>query len=564
MKLRAYQEQAHDAVWEQFETKSSTLVVQPTGTGKTVVFACIIKTFLERHPNSRVMVLAHREELIRQAASKIFNVTGVYPGIEMAAERADMVMFQTDRVIVSSVQTQTAGGFGGKRRMQKFKPEDFGLVIIDEAHHAVSPSYRAVIAHYRQNPNCKILGVTATPDRSDEAALGQVFESVAFVYEITDAIHDGWLVPIRTHSVHIKDLDYSHIHTVAGDLNGGELAAVLEDERMAQEVARPIVAEARWKKTLIFAASVKHAEQLSDIINRQQPGSARWVCGKTDRDIRAEMLRDYAESKFQFLVNVGVFTEGFDEPSIEMVALARPTKSRALFAQMIGRGTRPLPGIVDGVPVAADRCAAIARSRKPFVEILDFEGNAGRHKLVTAADILGGNYDTEVVELAIREAKAAGKAVDVMAGLAEAKHKIAEQNAEKERQAHRRKHVLAQVSYERKAIDLFDVLDIEPARVREWDREKKLSQKMIDMLERNGIDKPDQLPYGQAQQLVGEVIRRFKEKQCTFKMAKVLKKYGYPTNMSMTDASRTIDAIAQNGWKRPADAPVQQTAEVGA
>jgi superfamily II DNA or RNA helicase len=529
----------------------------PTGCGKTVVFSHIIQQW----PNGRVLVLAHREELIRQAADKIHKVTGVAPAIEMAAERADMGMFHTDRVVVSSIQTQIAGP-GERRRMQRFRPGDFSLVIVDEAHHAVSKSYRAVLAHYQQNPHCRVLGVTATPDRHDERALGQVFESVAFRYDLADAIRDGWLVPIRSSSVYIKDLDYSHIHSAAGDLNGAELAAVLEDERMAQEVALPIVAESRGRKTLVFAASVKHAEQLADIINRKAPNSARWICGKTDRETRRHLLRDYAEGRFRFLINVGVFTEGFDEPSIELIVLARPTKSRALFAQMVGRGTRPLPGIVDNIDSPQDRVTAIAHSPKASVEVLDYEGNCGRHKLITTADILGGVYDAEVVELAIRKAREKGResdgeAVDVMANLEAAR---AEVEAEKVRDVHRRRNVLARVDYAKQAVDLFDALDLEPRRERDWDRSKPPSRKMIDLLERNGVAHPEALAHGQARQLVGEIIRRHREKRATFKQARLLKRFGYPTDCSFAQASATIDAIQKNGWRRPTTAPAEVAA----
>ena len=126
--------------------------------------------------------------------------------------------------------------------MSKFDPQRFGVLIIDEAHHATSPTYRRVIDYYRTNPALKVLGVTATPDRADEEALGQVFQSVAFDYEVLDAIHDGWLVPIEQQMVHVEGLDYSSIRTTAGDLNGGDLAAVLEAEKNLQQMASASVA----------------------------------------------------------------------------------------------------------------------------------------------------------------------------------------------------------------------------------------------------------------------------------------------------------------------------------
>jgi superfamily II DNA or RNA helicase len=551
MNLRDYQQRAVASALETLRSSGSTLLVMPTGCGKTVVFAHIIQSI----QTGRVLVLAHREELVYQAAATIQRVTGVYPAIEMAGQRADLDMFRSGRVIVSTIQTQIAGT-DGRRRMHRFRPSDFGLVIVDEAHHAPSKSYRKVLSHYLQNPECRVLGVTATPDRHDQAALGQVFDSAAFEYGISEAIPDGWLVPIRSQSIRIRGLDYSHIHvSTRGDLNGAELAAVLEDERTAQEVARPIVAEAGARKTLVFAVRVKHAEQLAEIINRIKPGSARWISGKTPREERAQTLADYAASKFQFLVNVAVFTEGFDEPSIELIAMARPTMSRALFAQMIGRGTRPLPGLVDGLGSPAERILAIAKSRKPHLEVLDFEGNCGRHKLITAADVLGGDYDTEVVELANRRSREradTGQPVDVMETLEKAK---AENEAEKVRQRHLRQDLVPEVSYDKKTIDLFNILDIDPPRQNGWDLSNPPTQRMINYLARSGVPNPETLSRAVAGRLCGEINARREKGRATFKQARLLQRHGYPTNCSFAEASVIIGVLKANGWRRPDPAP---------
>jgi hypothetical protein len=225
---------------------------------------------------------------------------------------------------------------------------------------------------------------------------------------------------------------------------------------------------------------------------------------------------------------------------------------------MVGRGTRPLPGIVDNIDSPQDRVAAIAQSPKASVEVLDYEGNCGRHKLITAADILGGVYDAEEVELAIRKAREKGReGVDVMASLEAARAEVA---AEKVREFHRRRNVLARVDYAKQAVDLFDVLAIEPRRERDWDRSKPPSQKMIDLLERNGVANPEALAHGQARQLVGEIIRRRREKRATFKQARLLKRFGYPTDCSFAQASATIDAIQKNGWRRPTTIPAEVAA----
>ncbi|MBM4020213.1 MAG: helicase, partial [Planctomycetes bacterium] len=516
-------------------------------TGKTVTFAHVIN----RMPMGRTLVLAHREELIFQAADKIEAVTGAKPDIEMAEMRADHAMFGKARVVVSSIQTQCAGR-NGDSRMKRFDPREFALLVVDEAHHATAPTYRRVLEHYGQNPDLKILGVTATPDRHDEEALGQVFDSVAFDYELLDAIHDGWLVPIRQRSVVVDGLDYSSIRTTAGDLNGADLARVMEYEETLHAVAAPTLDLAAGRKTLVFAASVAHAERLCEIFNRHRTEAARFVTGTTPKDERRGMLADYAAGKFQILVNVGVATEGFDEPGIACVVMARPTKSRALYAQMAGRGTRPLPGLVDAHPEADARRAAIAASVKPACEIIDFVGNSGRHRLITTADILGGNYSDEVVARARAKAEEAdGAAVDMAEALADAEKELAE-----ERERARRAAIRAKARYSCQVVDPFDVFHIEPWRERGWDKGREPSEKMLALLERNGIDTKG-LSFTQAKQLVGEIIRRYEERKCSFKQARLLARYGYPTDVPFAEASRLIDALAKNGWKRPADSPAE-------
>ena len=171
MKLRDYQQRASDAIAEAFASSSTTLCVMPTGTGKTILFAHVIDRMIDR---GRAMILAHRAELIYQAVARIKDAIGLHADIDMADMRADAAGWFKAPVIVSTIQTQIAG-FDGYKRCQRFDPMDFELLVIDEAHHAPAKSYRRVIEHYQTNPNLKVLGVTATPDRHDEKALGQVF-----------------------------------------------------------------------------------------------------------------------------------------------------------------------------------------------------------------------------------------------------------------------------------------------------------------------------------------------------------------------------------------------------
>lgn len=545
MILRDYQKEASDSVMEEFKEQDSTLGVMYTGGGKTIIFADIIK----RMRPKRAIVLAHREELIWQARDKIESSTGLNCEIEMADLRADNTLFSKADVVISTIQTQIAGNNGG--RMTKFKPTDFGLLIVDEAHHATADTYRRTIDYFRKNPDLKVLGVTATPDRADEEALGQIFKSVAFDFEILDGIHDGWLVPVDQQMVNVGSLDFSAIRTTAGDLNGADLAAVMEAENNLQGIAGSAIEIIGDRRTLVFTASVAQAEKLCEIFNRHRFGMAEWVSGTTDKDKRRAMLSSYANGDIQVVVNCNCLSEGFDSPGVEVIIQARPTKSRALYAQQIGRATRPLPGVVDGPETADLRKAAIAASKKPSCLIVDFCGNSGKHKLVYASDILGGKVSDEAVERSIRMAKEKGGPIRVSDALDQAEEDLRKE-AEERKLAEdlRRAKVIAKVKYSSQFINPFDVLQIVPQKVRGWDSGRQLSEKQLNLLLRQGIN-PDSLPYAQAKQIIGEIFNRWGKKQCTFKQAKILSRFGYETKVSMQDATKIIDAIAANRWRKP-------------
>ena len=546
MKLRDYQEEAAEGVFREWQEHTSALVVLPTGLGKTVLFADVIRRMHER--GARAMVLAHREELITQAADKIRRVTGLDAQIEMGEYHVTPMFGVMPPVVVSTVQTHCAGG-DGAGRMSKFDPADFGLVVIDEAHHATSGTYRRCLDWYGQNPDCKVLGVTATPDRADEAALGQVFESVAYEYGVLDAINNGWLVPIEQQMVTVGSLDFSNIRTTAGDLNQGDLAEVMESERNLQGVAVPTVEICGERRAIVFAATVEQAERLCEIINRYRPNKAAWVCGKTDKDDRRRMLADFKAGRLQYIVNVGVLTEGFDDAGVEVVVMARPTKSRALYAQMAGRGTRPaeeVAGMLGDVPTAAERCAMIRGSSKPSCLIVDFAGNAGRHKLCCSADILGGNVGDDVVAEVARRVRENGKPMDMAEELAKVK---AEVEARKKREAATRAGLQARAQFLTTKIDPFDQWDLTPAQERGWDRNRHFSAKQSQvLLERIGVD-PEKIPYRQGKQLLDEYFRRLQGGMASLKQAALLKRSGFHMPLRHDMAGRMIGRMRERqGW----------------
>jgi superfamily II DNA or RNA helicase len=541
MKLRDYQRRAIQGVCDTLQSNTSALVVAPTGTGKTILFA-----EAARMAKKRVMVIAHREELLSQAAEKIEAVTGERPEIEQSILWSDESVFGKSKTIVASIQSLNARHYKG-RRHERFNPDEFSLVIVDEAHHAVSTSYRRVLDWFRKfNPSCKILGFTATPDRTDKLALRAVFDAVAFDYNIKQAINDGWLTPIKNTIVSVDGLDFSTVRTTAGDLNKSDLAAVMEFEKVLHGIAVPTLDLIGEEQTLVFAASVKQAERLAEIFDRYKPGSAGFVSGKMESDRRRDVIARFRGGSLQILVNVGVATEGFDVPGVGCVAMARPTKSRSLYAQMVGRGTRPAPGIVDGPETPEKRREAIEGSNKPYCHVIDFAGNSGQHRLVHTTDILGGD-DSEEVRDRAHEIIDNGVTSDVAEAIEIAKVEIEEEEL---KEKSRRSHVRADsVKYQTNTVDPFQAMGVKRDSARFMPHAGGLTGNQLSMLSRSGVN-PEHYSPQEQRLLHRELIRRIKTKRCSLKQAQVLSKYGFnTTKMSFKEASGLIDRLAKNNWK---------------
>ena len=578
MKLRNYQSKAVEAIFEAWQKFKSVLVVLPTGCGKTVVFASVIQRLLAAEvkvkgegEQRRVVVLAHREELVTQARDKIIAIV---PGADVQVEMADFKVAdyfgKKADVVVSTVQTQCAGP-DDSRRMTKFDPSEFAAVVVDEAHHATARSYRECIDHYCQNENCRVLGVTATPDRADETALGNVFDTVAFEYTVTDAIEDGWLVPIRQKLVKVESLDFSGVSTSAGDLNSAELAEVMEDEKNLHGIVAPVLEICKGKRTILFASSVKHAKRISDIINRglgeDRPWSsmdydeprkgdgmrADWICGATSKEDRRTKLKAFKEGKIDILCNVGVLTEGFDDAGVEVIVMARPTKSRALYAQMAGRATRPAAEVAaklgevnvecegeQEMDASAVRRKMIAESSKPSCLIVDFVGNSGRHKLVTTLDILGGkDIDEEAIRTRARKIiEASPDGANTAEAIAKARKEIEERNI---REAKRREFIKASAKFVEIEVDPFNIYDLPPVERMANDRTRRLSLKQEMLLRTRLHVDPQQLGYARSNQLLQEFFRRANSGLASLPQSKLLKRFGIDVPLRSDEAKRIID-----------------------
>lgn len=538
--LRPYQQAALDATRNQLKQHDSTVVVLPTGLGKTVFAAKLIAEWEQ----GNTLFLAHTKELINQAADKLGAELGYRPGVEMGQRAVDVGgLWQGGLSIVGSVQSMY-----GDRRLEKYRQYPFGLIVVDECHHATAATYKKVVEFFQTlNRNLKVVGITATPNRSDGTALGLMFESVAYQMSVCDAVTDGWLVPVDQEYVVVDSLELDAVKTRKNefgeaDFSQTQLEEVMIQEEMLHKLAVPTLEKVGDRPTLVFTASVRHAHELAAVLNRYRDKCAMAVDGTTPTEQRQDIIRDFSEGKLQLLCNCAVLTEGFDAPNCAAVVMGRPTKSVTLYTQMLGRGLRPLPDTVDGVPDSADRRLSILTSDKPKCIVLDFVGNS-KHKLANAYDVLGGNYDSETRELARREGEGRKDVGEVMQQAAAL--------LLLERQWKEREHIKArQVRYGAHAVSPFDdetdIVGSEytgPVRGTATDAQVRL---LINF----GV--PSELAERYSKRQAGAVIDSMGKTRCTTKQATTLKRAGIdPTGIGFARASRIIDALAANNWRRP-------------
>lgn len=573
--IRAYQNDCVNAFAAEFERgTAATLGVLATGLGKTV----IASEFIRRIQPARSLFLAHRDTLIYQARDTIQRVAGVKCGIEMADLKADYSFFSKEQVVIGTVQTQYAGN-EGYERMKNFRPTDFEYLFLDEAHHWVAPSYLKVVRYFQQNPRLKVIGFTATPDRADDEALGQLFQTTAYEMDIRVGIGEGWLVPIFQQYVPVQGLDYSHIKTTAGDLNLAQLSAVLEEEETVQRMIQPTL-EAAWglpdkqldfapvddwgtvlakrgkpKRTLVFTSSIKQAQRFAEVLNRVRSGMATAIWDKVPKEERRLILKDFKTGALQILVNVGICGEGFDNPAVELLIMGRATKSRSLYTQFAGRGLRPADSIarlLNDCPNAEARCRLIAQSEKARCVVLDFVGNAGKHKLITVADILGGKISDKAIKRAKDKMLKTGEPTNVMEQLEESEEEIRKRIEKAKRDAEaRRVKLVARSNFSKIQIDPFDALDLMPSNPKPNDMGKKLSEKQAALMAKFGID-ASKYPYTQAKQLFIELCKRLNKRTATPGQCAVLKRFNYDgTNMPYKEAKKIIDTLEKAGWAHP-------------
>lgn len=511
--LRPYQQQARDRIhaeWDAGHTR--TLLVLPTGTGKTIVFASVAAD--QVRAGDRVLILAHRGELLEQAADKLQRSTGLVSAVEKAESTCLDSWF---RVVVGSVQTlqRTA-------RLERFPQDYFGTIIIDEAHHAITDGYRRILDYFS---GAKVLGVTATPDRGDMRNLGEVFDSLAFEYKLTDAIKEGYLCKIMAQTFPLQ-LDITSVTMSGGDYAVGDLGTALDPylEQIAAEMAR----RCKSRKTVVFLPLIKTSQKFRDLLNTYGFRAAE-VNGQSDD--RRQVLADFDAGKYNVLCNSMLLTEGWDCPSVDCVVVLRPTKVRSLYSQMVGRGTRLSPGKTD-------------------LLLLDFLWMTDKHELCRPADLVC--EDRTVARQMTEHLAETGCPEDIEEAAAQASEDVVAQREEAlakqlEEQRRKKAKLVDPLQYEM-SIQAEDLAGYVPAFG--WEAGPP-SEQQTAALEKLGI-LPDAVESaGKAALLLDRLNKRRDEGLTTPKQIRCLEKYGFQHvgTWSFEAARHMIDRIAAQGWR---------------
>ncbi len=517
MVLRPYQEQAKAAVQAQWaEGVKRTLLVLVTGGGKTIIFAKIIEDLVRS--GERVLVLAHRGELLEQAADKLMQATGLGCATEKAEESC---LGSWYRVAVGSVQSLMR-----EKRLAQFAPDHFDTIVVDEAHHVLSDGYQRVLAHFE---GAKVLGVTATPDRGDMRNLGSVFETLAYEYTLPKAIREGYLAPIKALTVPLR-LDLRGVGTQNGDYKLGDLGSALDP--YLDMIADEMVKQCMDRKTVVFLPLIATSKKFCDLLKARGFRAAEVNGESTDR---AEILHAFDQGAYNVLCNSMLLTEGWDCPSVDCIVPLRPTKVRSLYCQIIGRGTRLFPG-------------------KDHLLVLDFLWNTERHELCRPAHLICENE--EVAAKMTENMEAAGCAV----GLEEAETQ-AESDVVAQREAalaqklaemkHRKRKLVDPLQFEM-SIQSEDLAGYVPAFG--WEMGPP-SDKQRAILEKMGIFPDDIENAGKAAKLLDRLEKRREEGLTTPKQIRFLEGRGFQHvgTWPFDHARKLIDRIAAMGWRIPTE-----------
>ena len=519
MTLRPYQKDAMDAVFKQWDSGTQrTLLVMVTGGGKTIIFSKIIEECVR--DGQRVLVLAHRGELLDQAADKLEKSTG----LQCATEKAELSCLDGEsrwyRVVVGSVQSLMR-----EERLNQFDHDHFDMIVVDEAHHVLADSYRRILDYFE---NAKVLGVTATPDRGDMRNLGAVFESLAYEYALPRAIREGFLCRIKAMTIPLK-LDISGVNMSAGDYALSGLGTALDPylEQIADEMAKVCMN----RKTVVFLPLIATSKKMRMLLEKRGFRAAEVNGNSTDRE---ETLTAFDRGETNVLCNSMLLTEGWDCPSVDCIVVLRPTKIRSLYCQMVGRGTRLYPD-------------------KEHLLLLDFLWNTERHELCHPAALIAENKEV-AQQMTLNLEAEAGCALDLEEVQEKAQSDVVAQREEALAKAlaemkHRKRKLVDPLQFEM-SIQAKDLSSYTPAFG--WEMAPP-SNKQKQTLEKLGI-LPDEIDNaGKATKLLDRLSKRRDEGLTTPRQIRFLEGRGFQHvgTWQFDQAKALIDRIAGNGWRVP-------------
>lgn len=519
MQLRPYQQQAKESIFKEWDQgNNKTLLVLPTGCGKTIVFAKVAEECVRQ--GDRVLIMAHRGELLEQASDKIHKSTG----LQCAVEKAEQTCLGSWlRIVVGSVQSLQS-----EKRLDKFDSDYFDTIIVDEAHHVLSNGYQRVMEHFS---GARVLGVTATPDRGDMRNLGSFFDSLAYEYTLPQAIREGFLTPIKAMTIPIK-IDFSSVSVQAGDFKASDVDTALDPYLF--QIANEMKQYCLDRKTVVFLPLVKTSQKFRDILNEVGFKAAE-VNGSSDD--RTQVLEDFENGKYNVLCNSMLLTEGWDCPSVDCVIVLRPTKVRSLYCQMVGRGTRLCEG-------------------KKELLLLDFLWHTERHELCHPASLICENEEVakKMTENLEQQAEIEPMPIDLEEAEQQAKEDVVAQREEslaKELEAmKKRKRKLVDPLQFEMSIQAEDLANYMPSFG--WEM-APASDKQIKALEKYGI-LPDEIDNaGKASLLLDRLNKRKDEGLSTPKQIRFLENKGFQHVGTWTfeACSHMINRIAANNWRIP-------------
>lgn len=520
MELRPYQKEAKESIFNEWKQGvKKTLLVLPTGCGKTIVFAKVAEQCVAQQ--DRVLIMAHRGELLEQASDKIEKSTGLKCAMEKAEHDCLEGIKRFYRIVVGSVQTLMS-----VRRLKKFPQNYFDVIIIDEAHHALSKSYQTVLDYFNE---ARVLGVTATPDRGDMKNLGSVFETLAYEYTLPQAIREGYLTPIKAMTIPLQ-IDLSSVAMQSGDFKSSDVDIALEPYLLS--IVEEMKKYCMNRKTVVFLPLIDTSQKFTKLLNEHGFKAAEVNGNSKDR---TEILEDFENDKYNVLCNSMLLTEGWDCPSVDCVIVLRPTKVRGLYCQMVGRGTRLHPG-------------------KKDLLLLDFLWHTERHELCHPASLICENEEV-AKKMTENMEKRAGVEMDIEEAEHQAKEDVVAQREEslakqlEEMKKHKRK-LVDPLQFEM-SIQAEDLSSYTPSFG--WEC-APASTKQIKALEKYGIYTDEIDNAGKANLLLDRLHKRQTEGLTTPKQIRFLEQRGFQHvgTWKFDEANHLITRIASNNWRTPA------------